>query len=51
MRHGGTINMLGSIPMEVWMADTVLRPKLTDAERAKDIFKRYPQFSLKHKEV
>lgn len=46
MRPGGSMNFLGSIPFEIWNADTYLRPSLSDGDRARDILRRHPRFKL-----
>lgn len=46
MREGGTMRFMGSIDIAVWRADEILRPHLSTAERAKDLLRRFPEFSV-----
>ena len=46
MRKGGTFNMLGSIPIEVWNADEALRPQIPHDKRARDLLRRFPEFAI-----
>lgn len=47
MRREGTMRKMGSIPMEVWIADLELRPSIPSKQRAKELLRRYPQFSIR----